>query len=106
MTTDLGSCCGCGKTDKTVRNVIMLDRKAPEPGKGWGCVVCNLPPDGASVILCDECLEKKPQPLDKIVMGYPGENRRIHATAYRFVEFKHDEFLHWVDQMKDAEISF
>jgi hypothetical protein len=56
---DLGTCCACGKTGPDVRNIIMLDKKAPVPGRGWGCLQCGLPPDGASVVVCDGCLDAK-----------------------------------------------
>ena len=86
--------------------MIMLDRVAPEPGKGWGCLVCNLPSDGATVVLCDDCLEIKPQPLGNIIFGYPKENMRIKASAYPFQIFKHDEYLHWAYEHRTDEISF
>ena len=56
-TLDLGSCCCCGKVNATVRNVIMLPRRAPVPGTGWGCVLCGLPQDGAVYIACDRCVK-------------------------------------------------
>ena len=51
-TPDLGPCCCCGGTER-VRDIVMLSRKAPVPGTGWGCVVCGLPNDGASYVCCD-----------------------------------------------------
>jgi hypothetical protein len=42
---DLGPCCGCrGKGG--ARNIVMLDRRAPIAGRGWGCAQCGLPADG------------------------------------------------------------
>lgn len=55
---DLGACCGCRRDledDVVCRTLICLDRRAPMPGRGWACEVCDLPPDGAIVVLCDEC---------------------------------------------------
>ncbi len=54
---DLGPCCACGIEGPGVRNVILLGRKAPVPGTGWGCIVCGLPLDGAIAVVCDPCLE-------------------------------------------------
>jgi hypothetical protein len=80
-TPDLGSCCCCGKTGPSVRNVMMLKVKAPVAGRGWGCFVCGLPSDGAVAVLCDECLGDKPegsQPDIKFAcIGYPQENQRV-----------------------------
>lgn len=78
---DLGSCCVCGKTGPTVRNVLMLKFKAPQPGKGWGCFVCGLKNDGAVAVVCDECLGD-PDAGSKVdikfaCVGYPQDNQRI-----------------------------
>lgn len=72
---NLGTCCSCGGTDG-VRNIMTLHKKAPEPGKGWGCVVCSLPSDGAVAVLCDECLETE-QPIRFAVKGYPASGERV-----------------------------
>lgn len=55
---DLGPCCICERSapEANVRNIIMLDRRGPIPGRGWGCFVCGLPLDGASAVVCDDCL--------------------------------------------------
>lgn len=47
-------CCACGRT-RTCRNIICTEFCAPEPGTGWGCVVCHLPQDGAVAVVCDDC---------------------------------------------------
>ena len=44
---NLGSCCVCGVEGSRVRNIMMLHKRSLEPGKGWGCVQCGLPMDGA-----------------------------------------------------------
>lgn len=82
----LGSCCGC-ETAEGVRNVICLPLKSPLPGRGWGCVVCNLSPDGAMAVLCDYCAELYMQQLSWGVgtpgvlrfacRGYPGRDGRV-----------------------------
>jgi hypothetical protein len=40
---DLGPCCICEVESHRVRNIIMLDKEAPIPGRGWGCLACGLP---------------------------------------------------------------
>ena len=96
---DLGTCCICGKSGKTVRNIIVLDREtAPENyGKGWGCLVCGLPMNGASAVLCDDCVPNRSK-VDKMVIGWPKENRRRLLSEVPYVEFKHDELKHMVDE--------
>ena len=41
----------------TVRNIVMMTRRAPVPGTGWGCMQCGLPLDGAIFVACDRCVE-------------------------------------------------
>src|SRR5438105_4608012 len=53
----LGPCCVCNGTDG-VLNLIMLDRRAAISGHGWGCLICDLPFDGAYAVMCDPCWEK------------------------------------------------
>ena len=90
---DLGTCCCCGKEDATVRNLIMLNQRAPEPGTGWGCVVCHLPPDGAAAIVCDSCVLGTLE-IKEVICGRPAEKRRtpIHAIAPDL--FEHDMKIH------------
>lgn len=73
---DLGPCCCCGESGPTVRNIIMLDKKAQIPGRGWGCVQCDLPGDGACVVICDRCHEEK-RPYRFACRGYPAKDGRI-----------------------------
>lgn len=77
--TNLGPCCACGAKIR-VRTIVMLDVKAPEPGKGWGCAQCSLPPDGAYAVLCDCCAERGKEP-DRVVAGYPTEGRRVQRST-------------------------
>jgi hypothetical protein len=77
---DLGPCCICGDSSPTVRNVGCLNKKAPIPGRGWACVVCDLPPDGAMVVLCDACAQRyegADPPLKWACRGHPGTDGRI-----------------------------
>jgi hypothetical protein len=77
LVDDLGPCCICGGR-MGVRNLIMLDVKAPIAGHGWGCVVCDLPCDGASAVLCDPCLGafQDGTPLRFACRGYPADDGR------------------------------
>lgn len=77
---DLGACCACGKEGETVRNVMMLEKKAPVPGTGWGCVLCHLPNDGAVAIVCDDCVEHSRETLYAI-NGFAKNKLRILITA-------------------------
>ena len=62
MSQDFGSCCVCEKHDPTVRNIVCVPWKLPVwlcgKSAGWGCVVCDLPADGATAIICDQCEAK------------------------------------------------
>lgn len=89
---DLGPCCACEATGPTVRNVIMWAKKSPTPGKGWGCFVCGLPADGATIVLCDDCLDQDREPRFACV-GYPGSDGRIPVEALQD-DFHHDLKLH------------
>ena len=74
MAEDLGTCCACGTADSVV-NVMMLSFRGPTPGKGWGCVQCGLPADGAVAVLCDSCIDSG-APIKFICTGYPGKDGR------------------------------
>lgn len=51
---DFGPCCICEGDDR-VETIIMLTKRAPVPGHGWGCVLCRLSSDGAYAIICAAC---------------------------------------------------
>ncbi|MEH2374035.1 hypothetical protein [Nostoc sp.] len=81
---DLGTCCGCGCTGKTVQNLIMLQKKAPVPGTGWGCLVCGVPSDGAVAVVCNDCLarlDKHSDVIEEVIYGYPIEKKRYSLAA-------------------------
>lgn len=50
-----GPCCACGENKPDVRNWVLLPVKALISGRGWGCMACRLPRDGAIAILCNLC---------------------------------------------------
>jgi hypothetical protein len=91
----LGTCCGCGGSDG-VRNIIMLDRRGPTPGTGWGCVVCGIPSDGAIVVMCEPCMEAKAEPRF-VVVGYPASGQRMPIAELPFEPFGHNEEIHRVE---------
>lgn len=87
----LGMCCACGGADK-VRNIVMLDKKAPMPGRGWGCVVCGLPSDGAVAVLCDDCAVIGAQ-IVWACTGYPMKGGRVLVSSLRGTH-EHDMSKH------------
>jgi hypothetical protein len=89
---NLGTCCACKGIDN-VRNIIMHHKPAPVPGTGWGCVVCNLPGDGALSVVCDNCANHGTE-ITEVCMGYPIDNVRVPIHALRDVYFDHDFSLH------------
>lgn len=95
---DLGPCCIC-ETRTDVRNLVMLDRPAPVPGTGWGCVVCGLPFDGAIAVVCDGCMdlvETGATPIF-ICVGYPRDAARALYTDLSDETFAHDDERHKAD---------
>jgi len=90
--SNLGSCCACGKTGKDVRAIVMLDKRGPKPGHGWGCAQCGLPMDGAVYVLCDACFNAKAE-AKFVCVGYPKENVRI-PIAEITEPFDHDMSKH------------
>lgn len=72
---DLGPCCACGGLTG-VRNVYMLHQRSPMPGRGWGCLQCGLPNDGAIAVVCDDC-HRTNRPLRDACRGWPADDGRI-----------------------------
>ena len=89
---DYGACCACNTTGPTVRNFLCLDKKAPVPGQGWGCMVCDLPLDGAVAVVCDSCLENECLP-EQAIYGYPSEKKRCFIATLT-EDFKHQDVPH------------
>ena len=90
---DLGPCCHCEKTGPAVRNIMMLHRRAPVPGTGWGCFQCGLSQDGAVAVLCDECLEAS-KPKRFVCVGQPGDGKRMPVEELSTEPFDHDMSKH------------
>jgi hypothetical protein len=90
--TELGTCCGC-ETREDVINIIMLNRRAPVPGKGWGCVTCGLPSDGAVAVLCNACAERYQHDetaLRFVCLGYASSGKRFPIDQLPLGRFDHD----------------
>ena len=93
---NLGPCCMCegGPT----HNLIMLRQRGAIPGHGWGCVVCDLPLDGAYAVLCEACIIRWQQDNSLLTIacrGWPGEGRipiaELPAGAFDHDMNKHPE---------------
>lgn len=72
-------CCACDEM-KPLRNIAMLPKRAPTPGKGWGCVICRIPNDGAVAIVCDTCIEIN-TPIRFVCDGYPAAGARVSIDS-------------------------
>lgn len=90
--TDLGVCCACGTTDG-VRNIVMLHKRAPKPGTGWGCVVCGLSSDGAVCVICDDCLDLQRE-AKFVCFGYPADRVLFPIDELSDEPFEHDMTKH------------
>lgn len=55
---DLGPCCSCLKADCRARILVFIPRQGSTPGRGWGCLTCGLPPEGAFAVVCDPCARR------------------------------------------------
>ncbi len=89
---DLGGCCACGGL-VNVRNLVMLSRRAPQPGTGWGCVQCGLPADGATAAVCDSCLDRR-RKIILCIDGRPLQKQRIALDRFPDEPFDHDPAGH------------
>jgi hypothetical protein len=93
---NLGTCCICERAEG-VRNIGMLSQRAPIPGHGWGCVVCGLPADGATVVLCDDCFASLRAGTAEIrfaCKGWAGTEGRVPVEQLDPEPFKHDPSKH------------
>jgi hypothetical protein len=93
--TKLGKCCCCGVENESVRNIMMMDRRIPDPVPEygcWGCFQCGLPMAGAVAVLCDYCIADGRCHPEFVCVGAPADNRRIPVAG--LAEFHHDMTLH------------
>lgn len=75
----------------------MLPRRAPMPGRGWGCVQCRLPMDGAVAVLCETCLgryQRNNASLWRCCRGYPKTDGRVQIADLPDGVFDHDPARH------------
>jgi len=104
----LGPCCACGKEGPDVRNIMMLHRLSPTPGRGWGCIQCGLPMDYAIAVLCDGCLEAKAE-IRFVCTGYPASDGRTPIEDAPPARARHNPLYHpemlqnmtWFDDSPD-----
>lgn len=99
----LGPCCVCERVGPSVRNVLMLSKRSPIPGRGWGCFACGLPEDGASAVLCDACMPTDGEPMPELrfaCRGYPDTDGRVPYAELEG-EFHHDRRFH--PEMADGD---
>jgi hypothetical protein len=73
-----GACCAC-RGIEDVNNVVILDRKGPTPGQGWGCYECGLPSDGAIAVICNACIESG-RALVEACTGLPTHDGRTPVS--------------------------
>lgn len=92
---DLGACCYCG-TVVGVVVIVNMDGRCPILGRGWGCLVCELPPHGAVAVLCDPCaarMERGEVTPRMICTGYPSRDGRTAVEAMQG-SYRHDTGKH------------
>ncbi len=92
--TIAGPCCAC-RQERTLRNIVCMAFQGPlnAHGKGWGCVVCGLPTDGAIAVVCDDCRESAAPILD-VCSGYAADPGRAEAASLRDKPWAHRRERH------------
>jgi len=89
-----GPCCQC-LTITLLRNVMFIHQRGPSPGKGWGCMICNLPSDGAVALMCDRCAQAPLRAPPKFVCtGYMKDGERTPYDTLSTEPFDHDLTMH------------
>lgn len=91
----VGTCCACRRADVGLRNVVCMTFRAPESafGKGWGCVVCAIPGNGALAVICDNCMGRE-APIVDVCAGYLAEPARAEAEPLRAIPWSHIRAFH------------
>jgi hypothetical protein len=107
----VGPCCICRIDDPTVvHNILMLNAQAPVRGRGWGCLECKIPMNGAIAVVCQTCWNTivggrdpytlAPGAVERELVdacrGYPAEDGRIsYAELLTFYpSFDHRREFH------------
>ncbi|HYK54157.1 MAG TPA: hypothetical protein VEV38_11555 [Candidatus Eremiobacteraceae bacterium] len=88
-----GPCCNCLEIT-ALRNVMFIHRRGPTPGRGWGCVVCNLPQDGAVALICDACARTLTDLPKFVCTGYMKDGERTPLDTLSPEPFDHDPEFH------------
>jgi len=91
-TDSFGTCCACGEKTGDVWNFIALPVRAPEPGTGWGCMICKLPMNGALAVVCDKCLAENKE-IKWVIKGPVWLGGRIEKK-YLVLPFDHKPGKH------------
>lgn len=91
----VGPCCACRREDVELRNVVCMTFRAPDSarGKGWGCVVCAIPNDGAIAVVCDACMAAE-RPILDVCAGYALDRERADAEPLRAIPWSHIRAFH------------
>ncbi len=94
----VGPCCACRRGDVVLRVVVLQDFRVPKSalGKGWGCVVCAIPGNGAIAVLCEPCAAAQ-APVVDVCAGYPTEAGRAEAEPLRAFPWSHIRAFHRED---------
>ncbi len=58
----------------------MLPFHAAIPGTGWGCLLCELPANGAVAVICHDCLRNL-TPIRFAIDGHAEDKMRVPLTA-------------------------
>lgn len=85
-------CCACGVAKRS-RNLVMLNQKALTPGKGWGCMQCGLPSDGALAAICDDCASGDPE-IRYCFDGYVTDGKMAPIAELPQIPHEHNMALH------------
>jgi len=86
----LGKCCVCNVEGPQVRNILLLNKRHPDPVPPvgcWGCPSCGLPTEGVIAVLCNDCV-KPDRATEFVCSGAPSENKRLPVAG--LAEFRHD----------------
>jgi hypothetical protein len=90
-----GACCRC-KQIRKLTAIVMLPRKCPTSGQGWGCVVCHLETDGALAVLCRHCGIAWNGRMESLLLackGQVGDTGRVPISQLRG-DYRHDLTQH------------
>lgn len=70
----LTTCCACGR-EVYCPFVVLIRRRAPSPGTGWGCLACRASLDGGITLLCRDCVNGGVRPWTMLDGPVPSPGR-------------------------------